>query len=166
MLKQEMHLRDYIRVILKRKSTVFTFFLITFIVVVIGTFAVTPQYQASTKILVDKNRVDPLYGGRPYYAPNDLEFIETQSQIIRSKSVARRVVKNLDLEKNYQSYFPDKYKSPGFLQIMITQIKDFIKDFTSNGNGELVASEAASIFPGDGYETLENDWITDTIISH
>ena len=58
MQEQEIHLRDYIRVIRKRKSIVVTFFLITFLVVVIGTFTATPLYRASTKILVEKNEAN------------------------------------------------------------------------------------------------------------
>ena len=158
MQKPEIHLRDYIRIILKRKATVFSFFLITFLVVVVGTFTTTPRYLASTKVLIEKNEVNPLLGGR-YYTPRDYEFIETQSQIITSKSVARRVVKILDLGKNYQSYFPDMQKNPGFLQKMAGKIKSF----TKSKNGEIFSSEAASATPIDGYENQEFDWIAEII---
>ncbi len=162
MQKQEIHLRDYIRIILKRKSIVSIFFLITFLLVIIGTFTATPQYIASTKVLIEKNEVNPLFGGKYYNAPQDIEFIETQIGIITSKSVARKVVKNLDLGKNYQSYFPDNQRSPGFLQIVAGKIKNFIK----SGSGELVATESASATLGDGYENWEYDWIAETISSN
>ena len=162
MQKHEIHLRDYIQVILKRKSTVSIFFLITFLVVLIGTFTATPQYLASTKVLIEKNETNPLLGGKYYYSPQDVEFIETQVGIIKSKSVARKVVKNLDLGQNYQSYFPDMQKSPGFLQVVAGKIKDFIR----GGSGELVATEYASATLGDGYKSWEYDWLADIISSN
>jgi capsular exopolysaccharide synthesis family protein len=162
MQKKEIHLRDYIQVILKRKSTVLVFFLITFLLAIIGTFTATPQYLASTKVLIEKNETNPLFGGKYYYTPQDLEFIETQIQIITSKSVARKVIKNLDLGKNYQSYFPDMQKSPGFLQTVAQKITDFIK----SGSDELVATGSASATLGDGYEIHEYDWLADIISSN
>jgi len=154
------HIHDYIQVISKRKVVIFTFFLITFLVVVIVTFTATPQYLASTKVLIEKNESNPLYGGYTYYR-EDRQFIETQSQIITSKSVARKVVKNLDLGKNYQSYFPDMQKGPGFLQVVTAKIKDFIK------SGSKIAAQDKKEIPvpfDDEYEVLENDWISDIII--
>jgi capsular exopolysaccharide synthesis family protein len=139
---------------------VFTFFLITFLVVAVGTFTATPQYLASTKVLIEKNEANPLLGGR-YYSTEDRQFIETQSQIITSKSVARKVVKILDLGKYYQNYFPDRQKSPGFLQTVIGPIKDFIK----GANENIAGSETAPAPPGDGYEVSDNDWIANIIIS-
>jgi uncharacterized protein involved in exopolysaccharide biosynthesis len=160
MQEKDIHVRDYIRVILKRKPTIATFFVITFLVVVIGTFTMTPQYLGSTKVLIEKNETDPLYANRYRYSPVDLQFIETQIQIITSKSVARKVVKNLDLGKNYQSYFPEKQMGPGFLQVATAKIKDFIK----RGSDILPDTAAISAPPGDGYEVSENEWLTDIII--
>ena len=155
MQEKEIHIRDYIRVILKRKAIVFTFFLITFLVVVIGTFTATPQYFAFTKVLIEKNEGNPLYGGR-YYSTEDLQFVETQSQIIKSKNVARKVVKNLALGKNYLSYFPDKQKNPGFLQTMTGKIKNFVKDFINNDSEKFAATNAIPAPPGDEYQVLDN----------
>jgi len=161
MQKQEIHLRDYIRVILKRKSTVVSFFMITFLVVATVTFTATPKYLATTKVLIEQNDANPLYGGggKYYRSSQDLEFIETQIEIIKGKSVARKVVKNLDLGKNYQSYFPDMQKSPGFLQKVVGMLKDFSK----SGGGEIVSTESASATPVDGYVIREYDWIAEKI---
>lgn len=47
----------------------------------------------------------------PYYSLYEPEFYETQYQLIRSKSVARKVVKMLSLEKTYGLYFKGSMKS-------------------------------------------------------
>ena len=159
MQKQKVHLRDYIHVISKRKSTISVFFIITFLVIAIGTFTVRPKYMASTKVMIEKNESNPLFGGKYYNSPQDIEFIETQIEIITSKSVARRVVKNLDLGKNYQSYFPDMERSPSFLQTVAGKIRHLI----TSGSDDLVATESASAKPGDDYKTDENDWIAEII---
>lgn len=103
--EKEIHLRDYARVIQKRRSTVLVFFVITFIVVLIGTLSATPMYMATANLLVEKNEVNPL-DRYAYYGPQDTEFIATQSQIIKSSRVARKVVKLLDLERTVADYFP------------------------------------------------------------
>ncbi len=100
MEEKEIHLRDYLRVIDKRRYTVYTFFIVVFTVVLIATFSATPVYKASTKVLIEKRESAPLmtnYG----YIPYDPDFYETQYQIIKSVPVAKRVVQMLDLEKTY-----------------------------------------------------------------
>jgi succinoglycan biosynthesis transport protein ExoP len=112
MEEKEIHLRDYLRVLLKRRHTVYTFFTIVFVVVLIGTLSATPIYKASTKVLIE--RVEPynLTMMYPYYTPYDPEFYETQYQLIKSTSVAQKVVRMLSLENTYESYFKgDKIKS-------------------------------------------------------
>ena len=107
MKEKEIHLRDYLRVIRKRKNTVLTFFFITVIVVIIATFTATPIYRASSSVMIERNTSSPL-SGRYRYTPYDPEFLETQYQIIKSASVARKVVENLDAEKMYDIFFEKK----------------------------------------------------------
>jgi uncharacterized protein involved in exopolysaccharide biosynthesis len=105
MEERETHLRDYLRIIYKRRYTVYTFFTVVFVVVLIGTLSSTPIYKASTGVLIE--RVEPynLTMMSPYYTPYDPEFYETQYQLIKSTSVAKKVVTMLALENTYESYF-------------------------------------------------------------
>jgi uncharacterized protein involved in exopolysaccharide biosynthesis len=52
MEEQEIHLRDYLKVVLKRRYMVVTFFIVVFVTTVIGTFSARPAYQATTKVLI------------------------------------------------------------------------------------------------------------------
>jgi succinoglycan biosynthesis transport protein ExoP len=110
MEEREIHLRDYLRIIYKRKYTVYTFFIIVFVVVLIGTLSATPVYNASTKVLIEKVESSNLSVMSPFYMPYDPEFYETQYQLIKSTSVAQKVVKMLSLERVYESYFKDDKK--------------------------------------------------------
>lgn len=127
--EKEIHLRDYLKIIKKRRYTVYTFFTIVFIVVLIGTLSTTPIYQALTKVLIE--RVEPynLTMMYPYYSLYDPEFYETQYQLIKSTSVAQKVVKMLSLESTYESYFKGGKFTPG----SETSKADILADIVSNG---------------------------------
>lgn len=112
MEEQEIHLRDYLKIIYKRRYSVYTFFTIVFIVVLIGTLSTTPIYKASTKVLIEKVEPANLTLPYPYYAPYEPEFYETQYQLIKSTSVALKVVKALSLENTYELYFKGEKINP------------------------------------------------------
>jgi capsular exopolysaccharide synthesis family protein len=135
--EQEIHLRDYYRVLEKRKTTVITFLVITFLTVVIATYTTTPLYTASSQVLIERNynssTIDP--GAR--YARWDPEFLSTQFELIRSPNVAHRVVAQLKLDTKYRHYFFAKEKEGlfSFISVFIGDIKDFVKGlFLSDTN--------------------------------
>jgi len=151
--EQEIHLRDYISVILKRKTTVLTFLAITFLTVFIATYTATPIYTASSQVLIERNTSsNAIESGNSYYRW-DPDFLTTQFELIRSTDVAQRVVKQLQLDTKYRHYFFSEEKEGlfSFLSSFKTGIKDFIKGFFSSdpevsetkaeGSGLLVANE-------------------------
>jgi capsular exopolysaccharide synthesis family protein len=111
MQEQEIHLRDYLKIVYKRRYTVFTFFAIVFAVVLIGTLSSSPVYRASTKVLIEKIEPANLSMAFSYSTPYDPEFYETQYQLIKGMSVAQRVVKMLSLENTYETYFKGSMKN-------------------------------------------------------
>lgn len=112
--EKQIHLRDYLRIIDKRKWTVFTFFIITFITVIIATFTATPLYQASTKVIIERNSDSFTTSSR--YMSYDPEFLETQHQLIKSAAVVEKVVKSLDPEKTYDTFFSEKEKKVSYVR--------------------------------------------------
>lgn len=106
MVEKEIHLKDYLTIVKKRKATIATFFILTFLVVVIFTFTATPLYRAATKVMIEKNTSDSLTNAYRY-TPYDPEFLETQYQLIKSASVLEKVVKRLDPEKIHALVFKD-----------------------------------------------------------
>src|SRR4051794_30580485 len=50
----EVHLRDYVKVLYKRRVTALTAFLIIVLSVAVYTFTVTPIYEARVQILIEK----------------------------------------------------------------------------------------------------------------
>ena len=93
---KEIHLRDYLHIVLKHRYKALQFFAIIFALTLLVTFSATPIYVATTKVLIEKSESANL-SLNPYAMSYDPDFSETQIQLIQSFSVAQRVVKMLGL---------------------------------------------------------------------
>jgi len=99
---QESPLRDYLRVLIKRKWVVITSIVVIFLAVAIASLRSTPIYEASGSIAI--NKMDPAMfafkdssnGGSDYYDPTDLD---TEVSIVKSDLLALQVIKQLNLDK-------------------------------------------------------------------
>jgi capsular exopolysaccharide synthesis family protein len=125
--EKEIHLRDYLRIVGKRKGTIITFFLLTLIIVIIATFTATPMYMANTRVLIEKNS-DSLTN-RYQYSAHDPEFLETQHQLIKSAAVVEKVVNSLNPEKMYDAFFSKKKEKISYLHRMLNWTKDQFLSF-------------------------------------
>lgn len=100
---QDSVLREYLRILIKRKWVVLTSVAAIFTVVAIATLRSTPIYDASGSIAI--NKLDPAVinfknsagnGGVDYYDPTDLD---TEVRILRSDLLALQVIRQLNLDK-------------------------------------------------------------------
>ncbi|NMG56298.1 polysaccharide biosynthesis tyrosine autokinase [Aromatoleum aromaticum] len=86
--------------IVKRKWTVITFFAIVMVSVLTATFLMTPIYRASLTLQIERQEAKVLdYQG---VTPNEMQgdtkdFYETQYELLRSRSLAQRVIDQLNL---------------------------------------------------------------------
>jgi len=130
---QGTHLRDYLLVLKKRKATLFTFFLITFLLVTIATFSMTPLYTASSRVLIEKNLGDNSMENSISYSRYDPEFLGTQFKIITSSNVIKRVISQLQLDTKYRGYFLKEEKNRFlFLKSVKQKINDLFESFSSH----------------------------------
>lgn len=125
--EQEIHLRDYLKVIAKRKMTVLTVLVLTFLTVVVATYTTVPYYTASSQILIERNNSSSAIERGASYFRWDPDFLTTQFELIRSTNVTHRVVKQLKLDTKYRHYFFTKEKEGLFT--FFSTFKDGIKDF-------------------------------------
>ena len=101
--EEEMHLRDYLLIIKKRQMVILTVLGIIFFSTVVATFTATPFFSASSQVLIERNRSNSGLEYQSYsYEP---EFLDTQTEIIQSVNVARKVVDQLKLATSYRQYF-------------------------------------------------------------
>ena len=101
----DVHLRDYLNVILRRK-TVFIIFLVSAIVLTMAiSFLMTPLYQATAVIKIDTRDPNVLsIPGLP--SKEGSNFYQTQYEILKSRSLAEKVIKNLELANNKDFLLP------------------------------------------------------------
>ena len=123
--EQEIHLRDYWLVVVKRKTTVLTFLILTFLTVFIATYTATPIYTASSQVLIERNESGGI-DGRSYFRW-DPEFLTTQFELIKSANVAHNVVETLKLDTQYRHYFFQPKKEG--LSTYFSDVKSSLKEF-------------------------------------
>ena len=96
-IEEEISLQDYIRVLRKRKWTIFIVTIVAIIAVIIANFFMQPVYKATTTVLLSKSSSPQAIFGS---AEGNLLFgqadeIETQIEILKSYSIAKGVAKEL-----------------------------------------------------------------------
>ena len=99
---QESALREYFRVLIKRKWIVIGCLVTIFSLVAIASFKMTPIYEAVGRIAINKpdsnlvNFKDSQNGGADYSDPTDMD---TEVTILQSDLLALQVIKALNLDK-------------------------------------------------------------------
>ncbi len=131
--------RDYVRVIFRQKFIVLTSIVVVMTVVVLGLALRVPMYEASVKILVsgEKQLANPYY--RDVMTMQDTEVSLTQSEIVISQPVLRRVVDALQLYNrtfDYERAFASPIKSK-IIQLMRSIRKPQTEDLSSSQRAEL-----------------------------
>ena len=143
---QGMDSRDYLHVLRKRKWLIATVVGLALLLALIKIFTATPLYTASSQVFLERNQGR---GGldTPRYSTYDPEFLETQSELIRSEKVARKVVRNLELTTKFRHvFFPNADKKPGisdtiskWLQMPVT----WLKSLSTSGEAKNAADSGA-----------------------
>jgi succinoglycan biosynthesis transport protein ExoP len=129
--EEKIDIRDYLRVIQKRRWTVITFFAILVLTVTVHTFTATPIYEATTRLIIDKENPNVVSIQEVMATDaSGTDYYQTQYKIIESRSVAREVIGSLHLDKS-EEFFPkpkDDFISnlKGSIQGTITYWRDSI----------------------------------------
>ena len=103
MMPREAHLLDYWMILRKHQWLIVSFLLALVTVVTIATFRMQPVYEATTRIEIDRETSNfvPFAGNDPYDLYQDLEdYIETQSKIMVSETLATQTIKSLNLDQD------------------------------------------------------------------
>lgn len=96
----ELNLRELWQVVVKRRWTILVFTLIVVTAVVTATFLMTPIYRASLTLQIDREDIKIVKSGE--VSPeetewNSQEYYQTQYELLKSRSLAVRVVNQLGL---------------------------------------------------------------------
>jgi uncharacterized protein involved in exopolysaccharide biosynthesis len=96
--EKEVHLRDYWKVIWKRRWTVLALFLIVLITMAVVTFTTKPIYRGTTSIQINKE-YPQMMDIKEIFSFNmwDSDYYQTQYKILESRTLAKRVIQALKL---------------------------------------------------------------------
>lgn len=131
-------IRDYLHVILKRKMTIATFFIIVVLTVAVYAFTATPTYRATTRIVIETENPN-LVSIQEVLSVDATrsDYYQTQYKIIESRNVAREVIRRLKLEKHPEfAPFTDAGASDGGLSVfnLLDSVTNWIKDLMPKSN--------------------------------
>ena len=142
---QGMDMRDYLHILNKRAWLIITVIGLVLLLAVIKIFTTTPLYTASSQVFLERNQGR---GGleTPRYYAYDPEFLETQSELIRSEKVALKVVRDLELATKFRHiFFPNADKKPGISDTIVEWLRmplTWIQSLGASGDEEKLAADS------------------------
>lgn len=126
------NVREYIRIIFKRRNMIVSLFLITMITIFIGNYIAKPVFVSSAKILIE----GPKGLDVPYTTEirkfQKAEITQTQGMLMKSTEVLEKVVRALNLDKREEEVtFKDKVRNIigriiGFPKYLYVQFRIFM----------------------------------------
>ncbi len=121
-VEEGIDLRHYWSLLVKRKWLVATIIAIGVTAALVATMLVTPIFRSTATIKIDRERLQVVQFGDssavdPYYY--DDEFIQTQIELLRSRSLAERVVQKERLSGS--AVHPDSARSS-----MVTRLREMV----------------------------------------
>ncbi len=164
---EEIHLRDYLNVILKRKSIVLLFLISVVTITIILSLMMTPLYMATAVVKIETASPNVLsFKGVQIDTPG-ADYYQTQFEILKSRNMAERVIRNLSLDKNKDFLLP---------RDMLSKIQSFIYDgFNTIGDFSSIiklfstkkSSDTAPANPGDNQSVVSDipDYLINSLIS-
>jgi len=126
--EKEVHLRDYWKIIMKRRWIIIALFLIVLITTAIGTFTMQPVYRGTVSIQINKENPQ-VVDFKEIFSVNmwDQDYYQTQYKVLESRSLARRVIQTLKLSEHPE--FQPKPETP-FQQMKSQIIRPIFRLFT------------------------------------
>jgi Uncharacterized protein involved in exopolysaccharide biosynthesis len=99
--EEEIHLRDYLRVIFKRRWLIATVLLIVVVTVTIESFRMTPIFRATAQVMIESDNPKVVDIEEVLRVnKTDADYYQTQYGILKSKALALKVIKSLTLKEN------------------------------------------------------------------
>ena len=114
-LDQTLHLRDLVRIFLKRKWTILIIFLVSALFSVVTTYLAPPVYRATTTIQIERMspRVLDYKDVTPMETSDDNnDFYYTNYELLKSRTLAERAVEDMGLRKASSATTADAASKP------------------------------------------------------
>ncbi len=150
-----------VRAVRRRLSLLLAVFLLTFAAVAVFTFQLKPIYTATASVIVntrDQKVID--IGAVLSGMPADTAMVDTEAQILKSRTLISKVVTRLNLMENPE--FNGAVAPPSEMSKRMAQVKSFIKSLMPAGGGDEKVVEK----PQDPAvkEAAEFDGVVDSVL--
>ena len=124
-------LREYWRVLMRRRGTILTVAMIAVVAALIATFLTTPIYRADVLLQIEQesSRVVEFEEITPENTGDTKDFYQTQYELLRSRTLARRVIDQLGLRSS-DTFAEDEQAS--FLSDLKAQVSGLISPAGEN----------------------------------
>ena len=132
---QGLHLRDLVRIFLKRKWTILAIFVISALLSVVLTYLAPPVYRASTTIQIERSTAQVLNYKEvtpvEAYDSESGDFYYTNYELLKSRTLAERAVEDMGLRKSASTLAgveppkaaPEPQQSAGFLHDFFNRLR-------------------------------------------
>ncbi len=99
----KLHFLDYWRIIRIRKTIILAVFLLVVITATLVTFILPESFSSTARIKIERDQSDvtPLMGERGVMMGYDPYFMQTEFELIRSELILGKVIKDLDLNREW-----------------------------------------------------------------
>ena len=128
-------LRQYWRVFNSHKWGIFGFSLIVTILTTLIVFNITPVYRGTSTLLIESQQANVVSIQEVYGLDGSSEYLLTQFEILKSRSLAKKVILKLDLI-NHATFIKEESKLPDQLS--------FLKEFNSK---VMISEYMPDLFP-------------------
>jgi uncharacterized protein involved in exopolysaccharide biosynthesis len=136
----EIDLRFILRVLWRRKAAIFSTVILLCILCLIVLYQVTPRYTSSAQVILDPREnqiidIEAVVSG----LTGDVESIESEIEIIRSRSLAEKAIQKLKLYENPE--FNARLRSETFWQSVVASVSEWIRAATGQSEKPSVPIE-------------------------
>ncbi len=133
--EEELDLGEILAAILRRKWTVLSFLLLVFMTTAIVTFRMKPVYRATATVEVsfEEPQALPFRQNPQARIIEQVRYIETQVEILKSKTLAEKVIYDLNLEESKEFI-----QEEGLIAKTVAGIKKFLSSIFAGGGSEKI----------------------------
>jgi succinoglycan biosynthesis transport protein ExoP len=159
--ENEIHLREYWRILSRRRGVALTIFFVVVAVAGVYAFTATPIYKGTVQLLFELERNQTLNfaeGAAVIQTKDPSEYFNTQKKIIESRAFADRVVRKMQLDRN--PYFLE-LKERGKKSLRAVVLKNIMDLFPAKA-----APPSLNLFPDDQVKPELDPALIDMILAN
>ena len=146
--EKEVHLRDYWRIIKKRRWLIIALFLVAVTISAINAFTTKPLYRGTATVQINIENPQ-IVDFKEIFAINTwaMDYYQTQYRILESRNLARRVVQSLNLPEHPEFLPQPESHFQAWKSKIRSSVSGFIRSLglSSSSNQNALEKEPASI---------------------